>query len=157
MSKRGRPIKLTPALQETLCGAIREGNYIETACAFAGVSRQTVRNWMKRGARQSKGIYRDFLDALKKSHAIAEAENVRVIRAAAKEQWYAAAWMLERRYPKRWGKNDKVRNEVTGANGGSISVAINEALTRIYGNSDNAGEGAPDNAPDNATGAGNAA
>lgn len=135
MSKRGRPIKLTPELQETLCGAIQEGNYIETACAFAGVSRQTVRNWMKRGARQSRGQYRDFLDALKKAHAIAEAKNVRVISVAAKDQWYAAAWMLERRYPKRWGKNDKVRSEVTGHLDSTVNVPqLDAAILKIYGN-----------------------
>ena len=33
----GRPTKLTPDVQEKIVQAIRAGNYIETAAAYAGV------------------------------------------------------------------------------------------------------------------------
>lgn len=49
------------------------------------------------------------------------------------------------------------KGELSGPNGGPIPIALDEALNRIYGNPDNAGEGAPDNAPDNAPDAGDAA
>jgi hypothetical protein len=39
--------------------------------------------------------------------------------------WHADAWMLERLYPERWGKN---RLELTGANGGPVEVAITDGL-----------------------------
>lgn len=143
----GRPTKLTPELQELLCRIISEGNYLETACAIAGIRRQTVRNWMRTGARQKRGAKREFLDAIKKAFATAEAKNVRIIATAASEQWTAAAWMLERKYPKRWGRNDKVRNEVTGKNGGAVEtkqtiemVEFERALNKIYG--DDAGNNA---------------
>lgn len=47
-----------------------------------------------------------------------------VTRAAREDvrQWGAAAWLLERRFPERWGRRDQV--EHTGRGGGPIEVRV---------------------------------
>jgi transposase len=123
-----RPTKLSPDLQKAIVDAIRAGNYMETAAAFAGVAKQTFYNWLRRGRRARSGRYREFVDAVKKALAEAEVRDLEVIRQAAtgtgpfeeNPQWQAAAWRLERRNPKRWGRKD--RHEVTGKDGGPIPI-----------------------------------
>lgn len=117
--KRGRPTKLTPETQETILNAIRAGNYIETAAALAGISKETFYKWLRRGARAKTGKHRDFVDAVEKAQAEAEALDLQIIRQASKKHWQAAAWRLERRSPERWGRQ---RLEITGADGGPLEM-----------------------------------
>lgn len=57
--------------------------------------------------------YRDFRAAVERARAEAEATLVaRVAKAAQNGSWSAAAWLLERRAPERWGKpSDRVNSE----------------------------------------------
>jgi transposase len=111
----GRPAKLTPELQNKICDAIRAGNYLETAAAFAGIGKSTFYDWLRRGQRVSKGIYHDFSAAVEKALADAEARDVALIaKAAADGHWQAAAWRLERRFSERWGRRETVHATVKG-------------------------------------------
>jgi hypothetical protein len=109
--------KLTPSVERKIFQAIRAGNYKETACKWAGIARQTLYVWIKKGeadieAGKDKTIYAKFVRGLNEALAGAEVHNVAVIQKAAEKQWQASAWMLERRHPERWGRNDKHRLEV---------------------------------------------
>jgi len=109
---QGRPTKLNDSLTLKVCEIISEGNYIETAAACAGISKQTLYNWLKKGARDKilkrNNVHTRFLDAIKTALAESEAGDVRLISAAAKAGfWQAAAWKLERRNPSRWGRADR--------------------------------------------------
>ena len=100
---------LTPELQENICLAIKAGNYIETSCLFAGVSRSQYYKWLKRGRDDIESgeptKYSGFVCAIEQAMAEAEVRDIqRIDRAAESGQWQAAAWRLERRYPDRWGK-----------------------------------------------------
>jgi hypothetical protein len=134
---------LTPKLREDLLKMIVAGNYIETAAAYVGIAQQTLREWMRRGEREaqrlysdpdarpikSEGKYLEISQAIRQAQAESEVRDVVLIGRAAQEQWQAAAWRLERRYPDRWGK--KERHEVTGANGGPVQFEeIRERLLR---------------------------
>ena len=114
----GRPTKLDYKVQEKIVQAIKAGNYIETAAAYAGISKSTLYDWLKRGEREkqrvaknpryrirkSEKIYVEFSDAVEKALAEAEVRDVLLIGKAAEEQWQAAAWRLERKFPDRWGR-----------------------------------------------------
>lgn len=109
--KGGRPTKLNPELQEKICQAIRAGNYIETAAAYAGVNKSTLYDWLKRGGRAKSGKYKEFSNAVEKALAEAEVRDVFIIGKAAEENWQAAAWRLERKFPERWGRKERLRSE----------------------------------------------
>ncbi len=104
----GRPTKLTPDVQEKIVQAIRAGNYIETAAAYAGVDKKTLYTWMKLGndCKSGKNVHAQFLHAVEKALADAEVRDVTIIGKAAEENWQASAWRLERKFPDRWGRKD---------------------------------------------------
>jgi len=143
MPRTGRPDKLTPKLKEDLLKMIVTGNYIETAAAFVGIAQTTLREWMRRGEREAQRLnadpnarpikseekYIELSEAIRQAQAESEVRDVVLIGRAAQDQWQAAAWRLERRYPDRWGK--KERHELTGANGGPVQFEeIRERLLR---------------------------
>lgn len=120
----GRPVKLTPELQEEICKAISAGNYIEPSAARAGVSKSSLYSWLKRAGveldRVRRGViarparkelkYIEFLDAVKRAEAEAEARDVAIISKAALTQWQAAAWRLERKHFSRWGRRQAIEH-----------------------------------------------
>lgn len=99
-----RPTKLTQEVSDRLVRLIRAGNFATVASAACGICRDTFQRWLRRGAKEESGIYRDLVIALDEASAIAEARNVAIIMKAAESQWQAAAWYLERRAPDRWGR-----------------------------------------------------
>ena len=105
---KGRPSGISPEITEEVCKYLRQGNYIETAAAMVDISKPTLYDWLKKGNREEKGIYRDFLNAVKKAQTQAEVSDVLTIAKASQHQWQAAAWRLERKFPGKWGRNLRV-------------------------------------------------
>jgi hypothetical protein len=120
----GRPTDLTPETQGRIIEALRAGNYIDVACAYAGIGTSTYYRWMQRALDpDAPDIYREFREAVQRARAEAEIRNVGLIqRAASDGTWQAAAWFLERSHPRKWGRHD--RHEVTGPDGGPLEVAV---------------------------------
>lgn len=104
----GRPEKISPELVTEISNYVRMGNYVETAAAVAGITKDTLYRWLRKGANAKSGIYKQFSDAVKRAQAEAEARDVGLIGKAAVDQWQAAAWRLERKFPDRWGRRDRV-------------------------------------------------
>ena len=96
-----RPSKYTPEAVDRIVEALEQGATYEAAAAHAGVHYDTLNEWRK-------GIP-EFSEALKGAEAKAELHWLDQIETAAAEgAWQAAAWRLERRYPARWGKRERV-------------------------------------------------
>ena len=73
-----------------------------------------------------------------KARADAEVRNVAYIRRAAQDPktWQAAAWWLERSFPTRWGRQQKITQEITGKDGKAIEmVDPREILMGLLGTS----------------------
>jgi transposase len=121
-----RPTKLNNELQKQIVDLIRAGNYIETASACAGINKDTLYDWLKRGAREKarkdgkidkrEEIYVHFSDAVEKAIAEAEARDVMIIANASKNDWKASAWRLERKFPNKWGRKEHITADVTSEN-----------------------------------------
>lgn len=103
----GRPSGLTPSVQKIVVNALKAGSFIDAACELAGISDVTFYAWVKLGKREKVGPHAEFLRAVKGALAAAEVELVGTIRAASKQQWQAAAWILERRFPSKWAKSSE--------------------------------------------------
>lgn len=101
-------------MQDKICQAIRAGNYIEVAAAYAGIPKGTLYEWLKKGNTVFHNKYRTFHDAVQKALADAEVRDVAVIGQASQQNWQAAAWRLERKFPQRWGRKDRIEAEISG-------------------------------------------
>lgn len=115
----GRRLKLNDEMIDKIAGIIASGNYVKTACDIVGISETTYYDWMQKG-KAGKKPYAKLSEAIKKAEAVAEAKRVQTILEASEEQWQAAAWYLERRYPDRWGKKERIDME----HAGSVSVKV---------------------------------
>ena len=105
------PSALTPQTEERILNFLRLGNHIETSCKAAGIHKDTYYEWMKRARAGKPGDdrYVAFAQRVDTAMAEAEARDVQTILLASKEQWQAAAWRLERRFPDKWSRNDRMR------------------------------------------------
>src|SRR5438045_3303255 len=84
----------------TLLSAIGLGNTRTDAAAYAAVHRDTFYDWLANPT---------FSDAVEKAEAEAKVRAVgQIIRAAHNGTWQAAAWWLERRYPREYGRHEQV-------------------------------------------------
>jgi hypothetical protein len=100
--RNGRPPKFTPEAREKILFAIRLGNYRKAAADYAGVGERTLSEWLTRGRDESAGPYADFLRDVLEAEQTAEIRALGVIQQAAKRDWKAAAWFLERKFPERY-------------------------------------------------------
>lgn len=107
----------SPEAEEVLA-AIRVGNYIHVACMTAGISQPTYNRWLKIGklalesGDEAHAAHARFYVNVRKALADAEVGLLARIEAASHCEWQPAAWLLERRYHKRWGKRLQTTNEV---------------------------------------------
>lgn len=91
----GRPTKRTPELEEVILRAIAAGLRPGVAAEVGGVDRTTFERWRKADA--------DFAQTIESAEATFEMHNLQRITRASSRTWKAAAWILERRFPERWG------------------------------------------------------
>lgn len=150
-SKIGRPTIISQDIIDKIANAVRAGNYIETAAAYAGISKDSLYKWLKKGAKSRNSpnplsedeLYRSFSYAMEKALADSEAHDVAVIAQAARggaiigrktitkhtvgddgrpietttteedlaaPVWQAAAWRLERKFPEKWGRRERIEH-----------------------------------------------
>ena len=108
----GRPNGLTPEIQNTIISTIKAGNYLEAACGQAGVTQQTVYGWLQRGE-AGEEPYREFFELLTRAQSESEREAVKAIKDRFGDDLKAPMWWLERRFPRRWGKQQRIDLTVT--------------------------------------------
>lgn len=140
--KPGRQSKLTPEVVEAICNSIKLGNYAKVACASAGISESVYYKWLDEAKEPgaSKELV-EFMESIERAEAEAEAIKVAQVAKAAQKTWQAAAWFLERKHGERWGRNDRLRQEISGPDGGPIPFSVEDARRAIIAALD---EGAKD-------------
>ena len=104
----GARLKLTPELAARICDAIRAGVRPETAATYNGVGARSYYRWMQLGrAADADPVYVEFVEQVEFALAEWEARDVLLIGEAAKTDWRAAAWRLERRLPKVYARRER--------------------------------------------------
>ena len=93
---------MTPDRRKTLLRFLRGGLPIDTSARLAGVDPEDVAAWQRQSTRREAGFIRLNAEI---AEAMAEGEAIQVARIseAGKTSWRAAAWLLERVHPDRWG------------------------------------------------------
>lgn len=107
----GRPSKLTPERHKRIVDLIEAGNYPETAAGACGVSKTAFYAWMAKGREAKSGKYREFWEDVQRAREAAEAELVATVKLAARDDWRAASWMLERTRKGKYSKPIHVEAE----------------------------------------------
>lgn len=127
----GRPTKLNAETQKKVCDAILVGATYEAAAQYAGITYETFNEWMKAGrAAAAPNAFSEFSEAVDRANAEAQVFFAMNIKDAARGgDWRAAAWMLERRFPKDYGAVTKA--ELTGRDGAPIEVRDMEAVRAL--------------------------
>lgn len=107
MAKSGpKPKLLDPEIRKRFCDAIRSGSTIELAAKYAGITPATYYTAIQH-ARNGEPEWASLLDEVEVAEGSAAVAMTAVIRKAAVDgTWQAAAWMLERRYPKMYGRHE---------------------------------------------------
>ena len=109
----GRPSKRTPEIRDRLLSAIGKGLTYDLACAASGLCYDTFNEWRKADA--------EFSEAVKRAEGAGAEQLLDTIRAASAENWTAAAWILERRYPHLYGRRVQ---EIHGRDGGPVEFKV---------------------------------
>ena len=101
--------KKTQRQRDQLLANLREGMTIEASCAQAGIGRTTYYEWLKKSG--EGGEWTREVDA---AITFSEAVILDKIKRASelKEDWRGWAWILERRFPQRWGAKREVELHV---------------------------------------------
>lgn len=126
----GRPTLLNEDLIKKIVSFLSVGTYIETASAACGVPKQQLYAWMKDAAylmrlrheaherdepfplNDKERMLLKFSDAVEQAMAQAEIRDLTTITLAARAgQWQASAWRLERRFPKKYGRQYVIEAE----------------------------------------------
>tara|TARA_R110000822_G_scaffold148960_1_gene287978 strand:- start:260 stop:739 length:480 start_codon:yes stop_codon:yes gene_type:complete len=127
---------------EHLLEALRKGHYVDEACDYARMSRQTYYRWIReaealdeKAERNEKLTQREteiryLRDTLKEAEVSGQNLALDKIHEAIHDgTWQAAAWFLERRN-KKWSN----RTEVTGRDGGPLeTVSVDELDAKLMG------------------------
>ena len=79
----GRPTKYSLEVQNKIVAAMQHGAYIETAAAYAGISKDTLHRWLKLGARAKtagkSSRFVAFSDAIERAMADCELRDLETI------------------------------------------------------------------------------
>ena len=95
------PKLLDDLVSKRIIEAVRSGASRTGAAEAARVSRSTLHLWLQRGEAGDEP-YASFTARVREAEGDLERELITIIKGHAVETWTAAAWLAERRWPKRW-------------------------------------------------------
>jgi transposase len=99
---------LDEEIVERLLQAIKLGAFTEHACHYAGITSATFRKW-RQYAMDDIEPYKSFWKEVNLAESEAIVRRIaRIEKAGVEGSWQADAWVLERKYPDKFGRREKV-------------------------------------------------
>ncbi len=132
-----QPRLLTPEVQETVYAAIEAGTTLEIAAQAAGIGARTLDEWLHHGRAElqenpdAEGPCANFVRAEKVASAKFERDCLSRIQDAARNNWTANAWLLERKFPQRYAKVDRLRVSGDETNDKPVQISDEERQNRL--------------------------
>ena len=100
---KAQAVRYSAAVLEQITTAMKLGAGVEQAAAYAGVTRQSLYNWLKSKSKQYQALQHE-VELAKGSRAIGWLQAIQLKATSAdKDGWKAAAWLLERTLPDQFG------------------------------------------------------
>ena len=113
--KVGRPSKLTEETRKTLINALIAGCSIKESCTYADISESTYKGWSERAQADLEAgrdnEYTTFLSEVIRAREMSKPRLIGIISKAAEQDPRIALAILERRYPKEWGRREYVETK----------------------------------------------
>jgi len=125
--------KYTTVRANQICDQIAKGLPILQSAIACGISRTTFYRW--------KDERPEFEEMVNQAVAVSEARLLNKISDA--EDWRAAAWVMERRFPDRWAKRDKVEMNLNRSEGLKEIVMMFEQTNDLVESVDKPGHDDP--------------
>jgi len=114
--------------REKLLENLRTGMSVDAACTQSSISRSTYYRWIEEDE--------EFAEEVEAAKDFSEAVLLESIRyqGEAKQDWRAAAWILERRFPDRWGAKREVDVNVSNTTNETDDIIISmiEQIAKPY-------------------------
>jgi hypothetical protein len=104
MAKRGPKGKIDAEMRAKIFGALAVGASIVDAAEAFGIDRSTIH--------RLKVSSKEFATGALRAEKSGMLKHLKKINGA--KQWQAAAWMLERKWSKKFGRKDVVKNHHSG-------------------------------------------
>jgi len=117
------PYKLDKELQKKIAFFVQNGASIEDACLNCGIHKTSYYKWIKKGKKDSEGVYHDFMQHMEKAQAKNKMFHINNINKHAEKSWQASAWMLERRYPEEFSRPE-IRNDINVESNKDMTIKI---------------------------------
>lgn len=106
----GGPIhRLTPERHKAIVEAVAKGMPRKFTAALAGISESSLYRWLATGRAATEDCAESQLwESIKAAESRCMEHCLEIIGEAGINQWQAAAWLLERRHPKHFGRDADV-------------------------------------------------
>jgi hypothetical protein len=155
----GEPV-LTPAVRDAIVGAVRTGASPVACAESVGVPARVFSGWLARGedaeavlgergsCDRSERPFLELVRLVREARAAAELEAVGAVMEAARSDWRAAAWCLERLNPEVFGSP---RRNLGGRPRGAVSAPDRKARPHGVAQAPGAGGGRVDGEPPRVT------
>ena len=132
-----QPRLLTSQVQKTICEAIEAAATLEIAAQAAGIGARTLDEWLHHGRNElqenpdAEGPCADLVRDATAASAKFEIDCLSRIQDAAENNWTAAAWLLERKFPERYAKVDRLRVSGDETNDKPVQISEQERKDRL--------------------------
>jgi hypothetical protein len=97
MKTRGRKTLLNATLQKKICALLEKGVPIRTCCEATGIGERTYFDWREQ--------HPHFSQACAHARAASQQRLIAIIERQAPDDWKAASWLLEKLYPREYGRD----------------------------------------------------
>ena len=128
--ENGRDTKLTKEREEQIAQAIERGKSMNSAARMAGITPQTVYNWLDRGEDETETVYASFFERITRAKGYGEDKYFNVIWEMAKDEGdhRFLASLMKQRYPDSWGETE------TGVEADTVNIEVSERVRKTWPN-----------------------
>lgn len=116
----GNKSKLTKQLIQKACKLKKKGYTNTQICQACEISEESFYKWQR--SEDMNPLSAELIEGLKKAEAEKQAALLAKIEAHGEEHWQAVAWYMERMWPERFGKVDRLQAEVKQETKASVAM-----------------------------------
>lgn len=119
----GNKSKLTKQLIKKACQLKAKGYTNVQICQACGISESIFYAWQQEGGDREQPLSAELVEGLKKAEADKQAALLAMIEEHGQQHWQALAWLMERQWPERFGRVDRLQAEVKQETKAQVSCA----------------------------------